>query len=114
MQSRVHNVEELKQRLIELFDREDLPFMVWKDYQVVFDLQEKGRVLYKKLLEKTDKASWSDDSDGGPARLFYRNEAENLSIAIFQNRGVRVLASVLDLHRKHLQQFLPAIDEGAE
>jgi hypothetical protein len=114
MHSRVHNTDELKQRLIELFDREDLPFMVWKDYQVVFDLPEKGRVLYQQLLKKTDAALWDDHSDGGPSKLFYRNEPENLSIAIFQNRGVRVLASVLDLHRNHLQQFLPAIDEGAE
>lgn len=114
MQSRVHNIDELKQRLTELFDREDLAFFEWKDYQVTFDLPEKGRTLYKRLLEKTDKALWDDASDGGPAKLFYRNEAENLSIALFQYGGVRVMASVMDLHTKHLQQFLPTIEEGGE
>lgn len=114
MQPRVHNIEELKQRLTELFDREDLAFFVWKDYQITFDLPEKGRTLYARLLEKTDKALWDDDSDGGPAKLFYRNEAENISIALLQCGGVRVMASVMDLHMKHLQQFLPTIEEGGE
>lgn len=112
MPSRIHNIEELKQHLTELFGRDDLAFFEWKDYQVTFDLPEKGRTLYKKLLEKTDKALWEDASDGGPAKLFYRNEAENLSIALFQYSGVRVMAFVVDLHTKHLQQFLPVVEEG--
>ncbi len=102
----VQTLPELKECIRKLFDRRDVAFNDFGEHQTMFFVEGELSSVYTTLLRQSESSLWSDE-DG--CFFCYKNEAENISIALSEApEMVLVIASVLSLHYEYLGDVVAA------
>lgn len=97
----VNDLTGLKAFVTDLFDGHSISLREIEDYQLIFFISGKAKTLFRMLTVKTNESLWNNE--GG---LFcYKNKNENVLLMLRQVAdNVMVIATVMSLQNKHLEQ----------
>lgn len=108
----IQTLDQLKTLLRDLFGAGEIAFADLRSHQTGFMVPGTLKSTYKKLLARTEPASWRDV---GSTVCYYADAASNVTLLLRRTQGaVLVIASVLSLHEAYLDEERAAHRRAAE